>query len=180
MNRVFEAREFFPVPDGTRVAPVFSPFDINQSGLPPGAFEEASVAVGEIPPGVASRAHLHPVVSQVTLVLEGNLLVRMKGLGETQAYELAVAAGQAVLTEPMTLLQLINPDRQRTVRTLYVVTPAYVSLPGADGYDDAVVLDEDWETLVQARSPAPRIDVDAVKQRRLAALARLHALKAQT
>jgi mannose-6-phosphate isomerase-like protein (cupin superfamily) len=178
MNRLFEAREFSSVADGTRVAPVFNAFDANSPALPPDAFGKASLALGEIRPGAASRPHLHPVVSQVTWVLEGSLLVRMKALSEAQDYELRVAAGQAVLTEPMTLLQLVNADRERTARTLYVVTPAYVSLPGADGYDDAVVLDQDWEFLAQSGFPMPQIDGDAVKRRRLAALERLRAIRA--
>jgi len=177
MNHLFEAGKFFSVPDGTRVAPLFNPFAANAPALPPDAFGTASLALGEIPPGVASRPHLHPVVSQIAWVLEGSLLVRMKGSSDTQAYELKVAAGQAVLTEPMTLLQLVNPDRRRPARTLYVVTPPYVSLP-EDGYDDAVVLEQDWEALAENGFPMPRIDLDAVGQRRLAALERLRAIRA--
>jgi hypothetical protein len=176
MNRLFTAERFFLVPDGTRVAPVFNPLDLNARELPIDLLQGASLALGEIAPGCASQPHLHPIVSQVTWVLEGELLVRMKGPGSGAAYELGVGRGEAVLTEPMTFIQLVNARHDAAARVLYVVTPAYVHAPGADGYDDAVVLSQTWEELAAAGFPlawAP--DPEAAASRRALALERIRA-----
>jgi hypothetical protein len=174
MNHVFRPAGFFPLPDGTRVAPVLNPWDANARGLPPAALPGASVAVGEIPGGGSSKPHLHPIVSQVTWVLEGTLRIRMKGPHDGGAYELELPAGAGVLTEPMTFLQLVNADTRRIARVLYIVTPAYIHLPGEGGYEDAVVFEQTWEQLVAEGFPAGRVgDLEATRRRRAAALEKL-------
>jgi hypothetical protein len=176
MNRVFEPVQFFPLPDGTRVAPVLNPWDFNARGLPPDALPGASLAVGEIPRGGASKPHLHPLVTQVTWLLEGMLRIRMKGPRDAAPYAIDLAAGQGVLTEPMTFFQLVNPHAAHVARMLYIVTPAYVYLPGENGYDDAVVFEESWEALAAAGFPAARAgSIDAIQARRARALATLGA-----
>jgi hypothetical protein len=47
----------------------------------------------------------------------------MKGVLDSAAYSLELETEQAVLTEPQTFFQLINPSDSATVRVLY---PAYV------------------------------------------------------
>jgi hypothetical protein len=170
MNQVFRPAEFFPLPDGTRVAPVLNPWDVNARLLPRDALPGASLAVGEIPGGGISKPHLHPIVSQVMWVLDGALQIRMKGVQDGSAYELHAPAGTGVLTEPMTFLQLVNPDPARIARVLYIVTPAYVYLPGEDGYDDALVFEQTWEQLAAEGFPTDRVgDLDTVRLRRAAA-----------
>jgi hypothetical protein len=174
MNHVYRPAGFFPLPDGTRVAPVLNPWDANARGLPPAALPGASVAVGEIPGGGSSKPHLHPIVSQVTWVLHGALRVRMKGVGDAKAYELNVAAGAGVLTEPMTFLQLVNEDPGRVAYVLYIVTPAYIHLPGEGGYEDAVVFEQTWEQLAANGFPAGQVgDLEAIRRQRACAVERL-------
>jgi hypothetical protein len=176
MNRVFEPQQFFALPDRTQVAPVLNPWDVNACALPRELLPGASIAVGEIAAGQACKPHLHPIVTQVTWVLDGALQVRMKGARDPHAYELNVAAGSAILTEPMTFLQLVNADETRVARVLYIVTPAYVHLPGADGYDDAVVFDLSWEELTAADFSVAASDLLATARgRRATAVARLGA-----
>jgi mannose-6-phosphate isomerase-like protein (cupin superfamily) len=173
MRRLFEAVQFFPVPDGTRVAPVLNPYDANAHSVRRDGLPGASLAVGELAPGCVSKPHLHPVVSQVTWVLEGAMLVRMKGPGDDQPYELQVSRGQGVLTEPMTFFQLVNPDPIQPARVLYVVSPAYVHLPEDDGYDDAVVFQETWEHLTARRFRVNGMDeVETARARRVRAMSR--------
>jgi hypothetical protein len=175
MNRVFEPLQFFALPDGTRVAPVLNPWDVNACAPPSESLPGASIAVGEIAGGQASKPHLHPIVTQVTWVVDGALRVRMKGSRDPQPYELNVVAGSGILTEPMTFLQVVNADEARVARVLYVVTPAYVHLPGADGYDDAVVFDLSWEELTAVGFPTGAIDLAEVARSRAMAVARLRA-----
>jgi hypothetical protein len=178
MNRIFEPTQFFPLPDGTRVAPALNPWDINARDLPWDALPGASLAVGEIPGGCMSKPHLHPIVTQITWVLEGALRVRMKGSQDRQAYELHVAAGSGVLTEPLTFLQFLNPDATSMARVLYIVTPAYIYLPGEEGYDDALVFEQTWEQLAAAGFPLDATgNLDVVRARRARAMARLQAAR---
>ena len=177
MKRIFQCGPLFPIADGTSVSPVFNPWDINEGSLPLEAFEGASIAVGEIAAGGTSRPHLHPVVSQVTWLLEGALLVRMKNANTAEPYELVLEPGQAVLTEPMALLQLCNRSNARIARVMYAVTPAYVHVPGVDGYDDALVLDQSWESLARLGFQLPDIDLGTVRSRREAAQASLRLYK---
>lgn len=175
MQHIFQPGQFFVVADGTSVAPLLNPFDANATGVPAELLGGASLAVGEIAPASVSQPHLHPLVSQVTWVLSGHLRARMRS-ADAAPYELDVAAGQAVLTEPMTFLQLANPDPQRPLRLLYVVTPAYVHSPGPDGYEDAVVFEGSWEELAREGFPLERIgDREAIGRRRASALDRLRA-----
>jgi hypothetical protein len=176
MERIFQPTQFFALPDGTEVAPLVNPWDRNASGVPHDCFAGASVALGQIAPGAASSPHLHPLVTQLTWLLEGALRVRMKGERDAAPYELDLTVGQGALTEPMTFLQLVNRDAARPARVLYVVTPAYVYLPGVDGYDDAVVFDRTWDALARAGFPTDAVGrLDAVRARRARAMARMRA-----
>jgi hypothetical protein len=112
----------------------------------------------------------------VTWVLDGRLRVRMKEPSSADPYELEVGRGAGVLTEPMTFLQLVNPDALQAARVLYVVTPAYVYLPGENGYDDAVVFDASWDHLAREGFPTLAIaDPDVIRLQRASAQDRLRA-----
>jgi hypothetical protein len=90
-----------------------------------------------------------PLVTQVTFVLQGSLEIRMKDATVDTPYSHHLSAHQAVLTRPGTFFQLINAS-DTPCQVLYIVSPAYIFLLAPDGaliYDDAVVLDEDWQNL---------------------------------
>jgi mannose-6-phosphate isomerase-like protein (cupin superfamily) len=145
MNRVFSARGFVELPDGTDLSAFLNATDDTQDEVPWGVLGEMGIAVGRIRPGVHSQIHVHPFLVQVTYVVSGGLSIRMKDLGADAAYDLALAAGQAVVTPAGTLFQLRN-DADALAEVLYIVSPSYV-FEQADGkviYDDAVLLGNDW------------------------------------
>ncbi len=175
MNHVFRAGPGSVVPDGTRVSPFLNPTD-SASGLPAGMFEGASLAIGALAPGQRSRIHLHPLVTMVTWVIEGRLQIRMKDAGAPAPYLLSLEPEDAALTHPGTFVQLINPG-ETPCRVLYVCSPGYVWLQGADGrmvYDDAQVFDDDWYALAARGYPLPAAaDIEALRSERRRAIAML-------
>jgi mannose-6-phosphate isomerase-like protein (cupin superfamily) len=158
MNRVFGPQEFFPVPDGTLVSPFLNPMDSN-SGLPPALGVTFSLAVGTIEVHRESKIHIHPHVVQVTYVLKGTLVIKLKDSSTAEPYELSLEFAQAALVGPGTFLQLINRG-DVPVSVLYIVGPPYVfemDDAGSVIYDDAVVLDEDWDQLSRLDWDPPRL-----------------------
>lgn len=162
MRQVFRVGETFTVPDGTGVAPLFNPLD-SLSGLSGIAFQGFSLAVGVIKRGQRSKIHLLPHVSQLTVVMEGNVTLRMKGPADPRPFALRLRQHQAGFTAAGTLLQLIN-DGPRACRLLYIVSPSYV-FEYRDGkvvYDDALTLEQSWAQLARsgwrhdARPPSRR------------------------
>jgi oxalate decarboxylase/phosphoglucose isomerase-like protein (cupin superfamily) len=148
MERAFRAGEGFRVPDDTLVFPLLNSNDVN-SGLPVGLLDDFSMAIGEIDAGSSSKIHVHPVVTQVTMVLDGHLEVRLRDADAAAPYTVELARHHAVLVRPGTFLQLVNPS-PFPCRTLYVVAPSYVVDIASDGtvlYDDAVTLDLTWDDL---------------------------------
>ena len=158
MNRVFKPRGFFTVPDKTEVSPFLNATDTMQEDVPWGALGDISIAAGRIKAGVHSSVHVHPVVTQVTYVVAGNLTVRMQATADAGYYDLILKSGQAVITEPGTAFQLRN-DSGATVRVLYIVSPPYVFEMKGDKvvYDDAVVVAEKWEGFAVASSDFSRV-----------------------
>jgi mannose-6-phosphate isomerase-like protein (cupin superfamily) len=151
MNRVFAISSPFQVPDGTWVSPFLNAKD-SESDLPFDLLDGFSLAAGTIEPSSSSRIHVMPLVSQVTFVRAGELAVRMKGTNDVQPYLLRLAPAEAVLTEPGVYFQLVN-EGSEPCEVLYIVSPAYVFEMDGEGrilYDDALVLEEDWETLAES------------------------------
>ncbi len=174
MKQIFSMGEGFPVPDGTIVCPAI---DVSPVSRAAGQWTDAmSIAGGEILPGVTSKIHVHPVVTQVTWVLAGRLTIRMKDARSSEAYELPLQPNQSVWTEPGTFFQLINPHRE-PCRVLYIVTPAFVFEMNASGeviYNDAVILDADWLALAKQQWKIPESpSLEATHTARSAAIARL-------
>jgi hypothetical protein len=171
----FEATTGFEVQDTTVVFPFLNANDA-KSGLPPGLLESFSMTIGEIGPKTSSKIHVHPLVTQVTMVLDGRLEVRLRGDSERKPRTVRLSQHQAVLVRPGTFLQLINPSAF-PCRTLYVVGPAYVADVDEHGtarYEDAVTLDESWEELADLDWVPPRLrDADMTEERRDAALRRV-------
>ena len=175
MRRRFSIETFQRVPDGTLVAPFVNPLD-NTSGLSAAKGElpdGASVAAGIIEAGGRSAIHLLSQVAQITFVLRGAVVLKMKTPQETQPFEIDLAPEQAGVTPVGSFLQLINPD-DRPCRVLYIVSPAFVYELGADGtprYDDAQVQPFSWAEL-EARGwrplrPPPGPEQRAAAVRRL-------------
>lgn len=167
MNRIFAADKGFTVPDGTTVYSLLDP-----AGLGPSAgewAEEISVALGCIPPHTASKIHLHPLVTQVTWVIAGQLTLTMKDPAADAPYTVSLAPEQAAIALPGTFFQLINRS-ETDVRVLYIVTPAFIFEASVDGrvlYNDALVFDEDWGGLAAAGWTLPELnDLEAARTTR--------------
>ena len=161
------------MPDGTLVHSVLDPSAPAGSS---GDWTDApSLAVGLILPGVESKIHVHPVVGQITWVMSGQLTVKMKDRHVDNPYTLHLSAGQCVVTSPGTFVQWINAG-PAPCRVLYIVSPAFVFETGDEGsvvYNDAVVLDEDWDALAGLNWPHPGPDhVEAARQARQRAIER--------
>jgi hypothetical protein len=175
ISEAFRATSGFKVPDETYVFPFLNSNDVT-SGLMPGLLDAFSLAIGEIEAGSASKVHVHPVVTQVTMVLDGRLEVRLRDETAEQPYTLYLAQHQAALVRPGAFLQLINASRF-PCRTLYIVGPSYVFDVNDDGnllYDDAIALDESWEKLEALNWQPPRLgSPEAALQDRMAALERI-------
>jgi mannose-6-phosphate isomerase-like protein (cupin superfamily) len=152
-SRVFSPTAGFMVPDGTVVSPFLNPAD-RTSGLEPELLDTLafSLAAGLIDAGSESAIHAHPLVTQVTVVLEGSLVVRLREPTDTEMVELQLEPGQAVLSRRGSFLQLANPGTS-PCRTLYVVSPPYLFDGDESGnvvYDDSVVIGYDWDAVPPA------------------------------
>lgn len=148
MKRVFQPRGWFTVPDGTDVSAFLNATDAMQTDVPWASLGEMSIAAGRIAPNTQSSIHVHPVVTQVTYVLTGELVVRMKDASQAAAYDLPLQRGQAVVTRPGTLFQLRN-EANAASEVLYIVSPSYVFEMVGDEviYDDAILVARTWEEL---------------------------------
>lgn len=174
MNRIFNISPPFPIPDGTLVSPFLNPKD-SQSGLPLDLSLGFSLAAGTLLPGVASKIQVLPFVTQVTFVLCGTLTVRLKVPADAAPCTMTVQPRQTVLSEAGSFFQLINAGDD-LCEVLYIVSPAYLFVREGERivYDDAVVLDEDWDDLEAAgwksSKPLPteaqRMDAEQKSQNR--------------
>jgi mannose-6-phosphate isomerase-like protein (cupin superfamily) len=174
MNRIFRKGRGNLVPDGTLVYPFLNPTD-STNDLPVGLFDDVSIALGEIGPGQSSKIQVHPAVTVIIWVVDGDLRLKMKDTGTPEPYCLELRTEDGALALPGTFFQLINPGRE-TCRLIYVVTPPYVFLEtqGKLVYDDAIVVDCDWDTLAAQRYQSPGMDKpDAVQAKRRKAVREL-------
>ncbi|MCB0385975.1 MAG: cupin domain-containing protein, partial [Bdellovibrionales bacterium] len=78
--------------------------------------------MGKIEAGVHSWIHRHPVVTQVTFLIAGQLTIRMQEPNTDTFYDVEVHPGEAVLCQPDTLFQLRN-DSEQVATVLYLVSP---------------------------------------------------------
>jgi hypothetical protein len=178
MRRILRRGRGTTVPDGTRVYPFLNPLD-STNDLPLEPLSEASVALGELRPGQASKIHMHPLVTMMVWVVRGRLSLRLKDRHSNKPYTLRLRAEDGAVVRPGTFLQLVNESRTRC-RVLYIVTPPYVFLEaqGKILYDDAIVLDANWDELARLRWRAAAIPkVGAMRAARERALRKLRTLK---
>jgi mannose-6-phosphate isomerase-like protein (cupin superfamily) len=178
MNRVFQTRGYFAVPDGTEVSPFLNATDSMQKDLPWGVLGDVSIASGRIAPHSESWIHVHPVVTQVTYVLSGQLHIHMRDPGGKDVYELGLASGEAVVTQPGTLFQLRNSSDAPS-HVLYVVSPTYVfeMNNGKVIYDDAVLVAKTWGEIDDNMIERLSADAYEVTAKRGVSLRRLAAQK---
>ena len=181
MNRIFTIGAGFPVPDGTIVHSILDTAALHHSAAV--WLEQLSVALGVIPPRITSKIHLHPIVTQLTWVIAGELTVMMKDPDSDAPYSLGLTAEQAVITPPGTLFQLRN-TRDVPCRVLYVVSPAFLFEIDAGGnvaYNDAIVLDAEWSELEATGWMLPEgIDLDNVLAEREKSRHRMRVRSART
>ncbi len=174
MNRIFTIKGGFKVADGTTVYPFLNAKDC-MSGLPWDLLEGFSLSAGDIGPHSTSKIHVMPQVTQVTLVMRGELEIAMKDSQAAAPYRLRLAEQQAVITRPATFFQLINPTGT-VCRVLYIVSPPYV-FDMQDNqilYDDAIIFEEDWPALAALNWRPPALLAGSVTaQARQAALGHL-------
>jgi len=174
MNRIFTAGGALTVPDGTVVHSLLDPAALGQGAGE--LAERVSISLGYISPHAASKIHLHPIVTQVTWVISGQLTAVMKDPAAHAPYALDLAAEQAALTLPLTFFQLVNRS-DAECRVLYIVTPAFVFEVSASGevlYNDALVFEGDWNDLAAAKWVTPELDdLEAIHAARRASQYRL-------
>lgn len=173
MKRVLSLGPGFTVPDGTVVYELLNRTDTKRD-REPGRLDDFSIAAGDIGPYTSSKVHVHPVVTQVTWIVSGKLLVKMKDPLDGP-YTLELLPEQAAITAPGTFLQLINAG-SLGCRVLYFVSPAFlhVSDNGSVIYNDALVLDHTWEQLADMNWKPPEMGaLEEVGSERESALERL-------
>lgn len=146
------------LPDNTLLSSIFSNNDISNDFM-----SKLSLAKGRIEPGISSKIHFHPVITQTTYVLSGKLKVIMKGMEDQLPYVVALNAGESIITEPFTFFQLVN-ESEADSEVLYIVNPAFIFEFNAKSctvdYNDAFVLDESWEELSEKNWVIPAIKKD--------------------
>ncbi|MFC1580276.1 hypothetical protein ACFL4N_05125 [Thermodesulfobacteriota bacterium] len=190
MNRLFECLDsgFFKVPDGTLINPFLNPKDIT-SGLPWDVLDGLGISAGYIEPGIVSEIHVHPFISQVTVLLSGALDIHMKDSGnEDGLYTLQLRlpaptekpgfTTAATLTPPGTFFQIDNLRGSEPAAVLYLTSPGYILEPGDTDdalpvYDDAVVLGDEWSYLERHRNPPELRDPARSYEARQKAIERL-------
>ena len=137
------------------------------SGLPWDVLDGLSIAAGYVNPGIVSEIHVHPFISQVTVLLSGSLDIHMKDPGNSDPpykpqLRLPTPTGKpgfttaATLAPPGTFFQLDNSCGTEPAQVLYLTSPSYIFEPGETTdappiYDDAVTVGSDWGRLA-ARS----------------------------
>jgi hypothetical protein len=174
MNRLFECLDanFFKVPDGTLVNPFLNPKDI-MSGLPWDILDGLSIAAGYIKPGIVSEIHVHPFISQITVLMSGSLDIHMRDPGNMDApytlrLKLPTPTGKpgfttaATLASPGTFFQLDNSRGSEPAQVLYLTTPSYIFESGETTdavpvYDDAVTVGSDWKRLAEHNWNPPEL-----------------------
>src|SRR5215470_15233110 len=126
MQNVFHVTHGFMVPDETVVYPFLNSKDA-KSEIPSDVSDLTSLAVGLVAPFTSSKIHVHPIVTLITWVIQGQLTIEMKDIDNPKRYKVELGPEQAALITPRTLLQHINRTNM-VCRVLYIVSPTYVYL----------------------------------------------------
>lgn len=148
MKQIFEPKDFFTIPDNTLIAPFLNSKD-STSNLPFDLIDGFSAALGLVKQQTESLIHFHPHVVQVNYIISGKVNLKMKGTTDSYPYEIELKQGQAAIVQKNEFFQLKNPFAE-DCQILYLVSPAYLfelSKSGEVIYDDAIVLNENWQEL---------------------------------
>lgn len=175
MRKVFQFGEGIKVPDETFLYEMLGPRQQHSEGLP--IIGGMSMAMGDLPPGISSDVHVHPVIAHFAFCLSGTLTVRMKDPASTEPYLLDMKPREAAYTAPGTFFQLINRSDAK-VEVLYYCSPAFVFEQNEAGdviYNDAHVLEGlTWEDLARMDWHVPALDdIEGIRRKREESLARL-------
>lgn len=128
------------------------------SDLPFDLINGFSIAMGRVNKKSKSKIHVHPHVVQVTFVLSGKIVLRMKGTNDSEPYEILLGPGEAGLCHAGEYFQLDN-GYDDDCNVLYIVSPDYLFEIEGDRviYDDAIVLDFGWEQLQKTNWSPPEL-----------------------
>lgn len=115
--------------------------------------------------GVVSEIHVHPFISQITVLISGSLDIHMKDPGNmdgpyTLRLKLPTSTGKpgfttaATLASPGTFFQLDNSRGSGPTQVLYLTSPSYIFETGETTdapsvYDDAITVGSDWKVLAE-------------------------------
>jgi len=149
MNKVFESKGEFKIPDGTTISSLINPYDCNSENSN-FKFDDLSITTGVIKALSKSKIQVLPFVNQITYILDGQIKAIMKGLNDDNQYEIIAKRDQAFITMKNEFLQLIN-ENDIDVKVLYIVSPSYVfeEIDGKIIYDDSIIVDYEWNDLVK-------------------------------
>jgi len=144
LMNIYKPAEKFLLPDKTWLRNIFSNNDVSNEFV-----DKLSLSIGEISPQTKSSIHIHPFVTQVTFVLEGEVVVLSKQFNSLKKSMETLEKDECIITEPNTFYQVENKS-QRLSKVLYVVTPSFLFIVNSDGtlkYNDALVLSDDWQYI---------------------------------
>ena len=132
-----------------------------------------SIAAGCIGAGIVSEIHVHPFITQITVLVSGSLDIHMKDpesmdgrytlrLVRPTSTEEAGFGIAATVAAPGTFFQLDNSRGTEVAHVLYVASPNYVFEPGETAgappvYDDAVTVGRDWQRLADQNWTPPEL-----------------------
>ena len=173
-QQIFKIGNGIMVPDGTRVFPIMDPRQQKEDNIP--IIDELSLAYGELDIGVESSIHIHPICTQLTYVLSGELEVKMKMDKRETIDTLQLKTNEAVVSRPACFFQLKNSGHE-VCKVLYQCTPGFVFELDDQGnllYNDAIVLSYSWEELKKMNWRIPELmDIEAIRKQREEAVRRL-------
>jgi len=160
MKQTFEPKEMFRIPDGTLLSPFLNPKD-SMSNLPFDLIDGFSMAKGIIEKNTSSKIHVHPHVDQVTFVLSGNIILKMKGDQDEKPYDVPLSVNQSAISIGGEFFQLVNPYNE-DCHVLYIVSPAYLFEKNDDDviYDDSIILLQTWDELKKLDWSLPELKAE--------------------
>jgi mannose-6-phosphate isomerase-like protein (cupin superfamily) len=157
MKRIYvgEAREEPDgvAPDGIPIHLVLCDFHTTGQEAAMGTMRFLGVAEGRIPPGEWG-VHAHCSLEQVSYVLEGKVVVRMRDTRGGEVHTVPLKRGQALVTLPTQTLSFANVG-QTAARVLFVCAPPYPA-----DHSDTLVLqpDENADGPAHGGSDGPAAD----------------------
>jgi mannose-6-phosphate isomerase-like protein (cupin superfamily) len=110
-------------PDGIPIHLVLCDFHTAGQEAAMGSMRFVGLAEGRIPPGEWG-VHAHCSLEQITYVLEGEVVVRMRDLFGSEVHTVTLQPGQALATLPAQTLSFANAG-ESAARVLFICAPPY-------------------------------------------------------